>query len=143
MATYGIGTPGVVPFTGWTNTLAPGTANAGGTSGNVSFNGNTQMDDKLAKAFRNGGGSYVLKAVWLALTGAATGGTVTATSKRVLGTTGDMMGGPRPIETVTWVNRVSGANDLTALQALLNRNVFPASYPPDLSGNGGGGKGAW
>jgi hypothetical protein len=31
-------------------------------------------------------------------------------------------------------------SDVAAITALVNRNPGPASYPADLSGNGGGGK---
>lgn len=139
MATYGItATPGQVPFTGYTNTLGVTNANQGVTSGYVMNNGVFQHDDKIAKVLRNGAMSAGAKALWYALLGAATGGTATATKKQVQHVTG-APGGLVPIETVTLMNRATTAADLTAFQALMNRQVQPATYPPDLSGNGGGG----
>jgi hypothetical protein len=44
------------------------------------------------------------------------------------------------IETINIVNRATTAADLTAFQALISRVVQPSTYPPDISGNGGGGK---
>jgi hypothetical protein len=38
------------------------------------------------------------------------------------------------------VNRNTTAADVTQITALLDRTTYPASYPVDLSGNGGGGK---
>lgn len=140
MANYGVGTtPSQVPFTGYTNTLGSGVANSASASGYVYSNGVFQHDDRIAKVVRNGGMSAAMKAIWYALMGAAAGGTATASKKQVQGVTGSP-GGPVPIETVTLINRTTTAADLTAFQALMNRNVNPASYPADLSGNGGGGK---
>jgi len=141
MAVYGLGTPGQVPWTGYSNTLGAGDANKEAQSGYIAFNGITQRDEFLAKAFRNGAGSMALKALWVALTGTAVGSNATATYKRVSGMIADNnYGGVRPIETVTVVNRNTTAADDTAITALLNRNVFPSTYVADLSGNGGGGK---
>lgn len=139
MATYGIvTTPGQIPFTGYTNTLGPSVANSGSVTGFVYNNGITQNDDAIAKAIRNGGMTAGMKALWYALVGAAAGGTATATKKQVQHVTG-APGGVIPIETITLVNRTTTAADLTAFQALMNRTVFPSTYQPDLSGNGGGG----
>lgn len=139
MATYSLNTtPSQVPFTGYTNTLGPTVANSASTSGYAYSNGIFQHDDRIAKVVRNGGGSVIAKAVWYALLGAATGGTANATKKQVQHVTG-APGGLIPIETITLVNRTTTAADLTAFQALMNRTPTPASYPADLSGNGGGG----
>lgn len=139
MATYGLGaTVGQVPFTGYTNTLGPTVANSGSATGYVQNNGVFQGDDMIAKQIRNQGGAAAAKAIWYALLGAATGGTANATKKQVQHVTG-APGGLIPIETITLVNRTTTAADLTAFQALMNRTPTPASYPADLSGNGGGG----
>ena len=139
MATYGIyGTPGQVAFTGYTNTLGAGPANSASTSGYAQNNGLFQHDDKIAKVLRNGGGSLYMKAVWYALMGAAAGGTASVNKVQVRAQNGSNVGSP-VIETVSLINRATTAADLTAFQALMNRNVNPATYPPDLSGNGGGG----
>jgi hypothetical protein len=143
MATYGLQTvPGSVPFTGWTNVLGgsgPGPS-VPAASGSVMFNGITQGDDRIAKMIRQGEAGTIIKALWLALTGTAAGGNATATQKRIAGYNGDFYNSLRPIEVVTYVNRATTAADVTALAALLNRNVFPTTYAADLSGNGGGGK---
>ena len=140
MATYGLeSTPGQVPFTGYSNTLGSGQANLGATAGYVQFNGTQQGDDRLAKMFRNGAMTSAVTQLMYALLGAAPGSNATKTQTRVQGQTG-APGGLQIIETVTLVNRNTTANDLAAFQALLRRNPAPASYPVDLSGNGGGGK---
>lgn len=139
MATYGLQTtPGRVAFTGYTNTLGTNDANSGQTAGYVQNNGIFALDDWIAKQVRNTGGAAAAKALWYALLGATTGGTATATKKQVQHVSG-APGGLVPIETITLVNRVTTAADLTAFQALMNRTPTPSSYAPDLSGNGGGG----
>lgn len=78
-----------------------------------------------------------------ALIGAATGGTATFTRKRTtalvpLGGLGSA-GGIMPVETVTDINRVTTAADVTALKEMLvGVKTAPTSYPRDVSGNGGG-----
>lgn len=138
MAVYGLGTPGQVPFTGWTPTLSNGQANLGATSGYVNFNGVQQGDDRLAKMFRNGAMTLATTQILYTLLGQATGQTATKTKKQVQHVTG-APGGLIPIETINLVNRATVTNDLTAFQALVTRNPFPSTYAPDVSGNGGGG----
>ena len=140
MATYGIvTTPGQIPWTGYSNTLGGGAANQGSTAGYVAFNGVQQGDDRLAKMFRNGAMSGATTQVLYMLLGAAAGATATKTKTQVQWQQGSP-GGLIPIETINLVNRATTAADLTAFQALLRRSPTPASYPADLSGNGGGGK---
>jgi hypothetical protein len=140
MATYGLGAvPGRVPFTGYTNTMGAGAANAEATSGYVAFNGVQQGDDRIAKMLRNGGATAGVTQLLYMLLGAAAGGTAAKTKKQVQGVVGGF-GGAAPIETINLINRATTPADLVAFQALLNRSVFPASYPADVSGNGGGGK---
>src|SRR5215469_13241222 len=89
MATYGVETtPGQVPWTGYSNTLGSGAANAGSTSGYVQFNGVQQGDDRLAKMFRNGQMTAAITQLMYTLLGAAPGGTATKTYTRVQGQTG-------------------------------------------------------
>ena len=142
MATYGLGTAGFVPFTGYTNTLGLGTANGAASAGAVQFNGITQADDKIAKVLRNGAATMGATYLLYALLGQAVGATATRQKKQIKWEVGSP-GGVIPIETINVVNRTTTANDLAAFQALVTRTVFPATYPPDLAGNGGGGKGAW
>lgn len=140
MATYGLeATPGQVPFTGYSNTLGNNAANQGVTTGYVQFNGVQQGDDRLAKMFRNGQMTGAVTQLLYTLLGASAGSNATKTYSRVQGQTG-APGGLQTIETVTLVNRNTTAADLTAFQALLRRSTGPATYPVDLSGNGGGGK---
>jgi len=139
MATYGVGTPGQVPWTGYSNTLGSGAANQASTAGYVAFNGTQQGDDRLAKMFRNGAQTSAVTQLMYALLGAAVGATATKTKPQIRGQTGSP-GGLQYVDTITLVNRATTANDLAAFQALLTRQVQPPSYPADLSGNGGGGK---
>ena len=140
MAVYGLSGNNQIPFTGYTNSLGSGNANDASTSGYVQKNGIAQYDDALAKLLQSGGSSKVLRALWRALTGAAAGGTATATKAQVQATQGGNLTGVIPIETVTLVNRATTAADRTAILALLDRVVYPSSYIADASGNGGGGK---
>ena len=142
MATYGVGTAGFVPFTGYTNTLGIGTANNAAQAGAVQMNGLTQGDDKIAKVLRNGAATMGITYLMYALLGQAVGQTATRQKKQIKWEVGSP-GGVIPIETINVVNRPTIANDLAAFQALLTRGTGPATYPPDLAGNGGGGKGAW
>lgn len=139
MATYGLGGTGLISFSGYTNTLGTGQANQAGTSGAVMFNGVQQGDDRLAKMLRNGGMTGATTQLLYILLGAAPGSNATKTKAQVQGQTG-APGGLQVIETVSLVNRNTTAADLAAFQALLRRNPAPASYPADLSGNGGGGR---
>ena len=141
MATYGLETtPGQVPFTGYTNTLGNGAANVGSNAGYAQFNGVSQGDDRIAKMIaRQGGMTLAVQELLLTLLGATTGAAAFKTKPQVQGQQG-APGGLQTIETITLVNRATTANDLNAFLALANRQVQPPSYPPDLSGNGGGGK---
>lgn len=139
MATYGLNPAGGVPFTGYTNGLGSGGATEPTTNGLVYFNGFTQGDERIAKMLRNGGMSLVLRRLLQTLTGVAPGATATQTKKQIQWQQGSP-GGVIPVETVTLINRATTAADVTALQALFVRSPTPASYPVDLSGNGGGGK---
>lgn len=140
MAVYGLSGTNQIPWTGYSNTLGSGDANVGATSGFVQKNGLAQYDDKMAKLLQTTGSSKVIRALWRALTGAAAGGTATASQVRVQATQGGNTTGLIPIETVSLVNRATTAADRTAFLALLDRVVYPSSYPADVSGNGGGGK---
>ena len=87
------------------------------------------LDREMLKGFRQ---------VMIALDGVAPGGTATKTHKRVLAredTSGDLSG-KRTIETVTDVNRVTTAADVTNINANWLANVEkPASYPANGDGN--------
>ncbi len=139
MATYGLGSSGGVPFTGYTNTLGVGSAANGATTGVVQFNGIQQGDDRIVKMLRNGGGTIASTRILYTLLGAAVGANATQTKKQIKWEQGSP-GGLIPVETINIVNRATNASDLAAFQALISRVVQPSVYPPDLSGNGGGGK---
>jgi hypothetical protein len=83
----------------------------------------------------------VLTALFNGLVGAATGGNVTATHKRVqrpADTTIGGSGGLMTIETVTDINRNTVAADVTKLKEMVaGVKVRPTPMPKDLSGNGG------
>lgn len=57
------------------------------------------------------------------------------------------LGGNRPIETVTVINRATTAADITYLQDILNGEMQPGpsslTLVADAGGNGGGGKAGW
>jgi hypothetical protein len=139
MATYGFGTVGAVPFTGYTNTLGTGQANQDATAGQVYYNGLTQGDDKIVKQLRSGAATLNLRRVMTTLMGVVAGTTATQTKKQVQHVQG-APGGVVPIETINLINRATTAADVTAINALLFRNHYPATYVADVSGNGGGGK---
>jgi hypothetical protein len=139
MATYGLNVPGGVPFTGYTNTLGSGDANQSATSGLIYFNGITQGDERIAKMLRNGAKSLVLRRLLQSLVGAAVGSPAIQMKKQIQWEQGSP-GGVIPIENVTLIGRITISSDVTAIQALLSRSPTPASYPADVSGNGGGGK---
>lgn len=141
MATYGLqATPGVVAFTGYTNSLGAGPANIYSTSGQVYSNGITQNDAIMARTFRNGAATAAAIRLMRTLLGAAAGSTATKTKAQVQAVQGGNLTGVQTIETINLVNRATTAADLTAFQALLDRDVKPATYIEDASGNGGGGK---
>lgn len=81
------------------------------------------------------------QALFNALIGAATGGTATATHKRIAAASDLSVGGSggtRRIETVTDINRTTTAADVTMLKEMVyGVKTRPATYPKDLSGNGG------
>src|SRR5580765_4682192 len=128
MATYGLGSSGHVPFTGYTNTLGNGPANSDATSGYVAFNGIQQGDDRIVKMLRNGGGTIAATRILYTLLGAAVGQTAAQTKKQIKWESGSP-GGLIPIETINIVNRATNANDLAAYQALISRVVQPSTYP--------------
>jgi hypothetical protein len=139
MATYGLGSSGGIQFTGYTNTLGAGNAANGATTGFVYFNGIQQGDDRIVKMLRNGGGTIASTRILYTLLGAAVGANAAQTKKQIKWEQGSP-GGLIPVETINIVNRATNASDLAAFQALISRVVQPSVYPPDLSGNGGGGK---
>lgn len=140
MATYGIKpVPGQVAWTGYSNTLGAGPANQDATSGYVQFNGITQGDFTIQQPLGLGGQIAGVLQLLYTILGAAPGATATKTKRQVQHVTG-APGGLVPVEVITLVNRVTTAADVTAFQNLFTRANGPITYPPDLSGNGGGGK---
>lgn len=133
-----------VNFTGWTPTLGSGQpAYGNGTAaGYAQFNGQSQNDDRIAKQFRKSGmGLKILKTFFSQQIGNAAGVASGAiTYKRVLGTNGDVPRASGLVETVTQATRNTTTNDMLAFRGMINRLTAPASYPKDVSGNGGGGK---
>lgn len=88
-------------------------------------------------------GFRAMRRVLRELIGVAPGATALDTYARVRAENGDFVGGARVVETVTTVNAPTTADQVTYLNALITDGLFlqqPASYPVDLSGNGGGGK---
>lgn len=95
----------------------------------------------LSKFGRTRAGRTIAKTL-IALTGSAAGNASLNTSKRVVAATPFTMGngGLVTLEDNDAINRNTTAADVTLLDAALAREFVPASYPVDLSGNGGGGK---
>lgn len=93
-------------------------------------------------------GLRAVRELFRTLAGAATGNAASDTYVRAVAPNGiteaGSLGGARVIETVTTVNRNTTAADLTAMSDILDRYIGMdpaiASYPADLSGNGGGGQ---
>lgn len=88
-------------------------------------------------------GRAVTRALILALTGAAVGGSASATHKRVQATVnreGVDGGGVVPVETLTEISRVTVTADLTRIDAALAQSTKPSTYAADRSGVGGGAK---
>ena len=141
MATYG-NANGQIPFTGWSPTLATGSATAGGAAGSVQFNGLTQDDYRVATKLNNQS-NRAIRQLMRTLLGAAAGTTATApyTRVRAVSALSDplMLGGLVSIESTNYVNRATTTADRDALIAMLDRLNGPSSYPVDLSGNGGSG----
>jgi hypothetical protein len=85
-----------------------------------------------------------MQELMLTLNGAAAGSSASKTHARV-GHTVDpgnatVNGGVRTIETVTDVSRVTTSADKTEIDGFINETFAPATYPADVSGNGGGGR---
>lgn len=138
---------GVVPFTGFTPTLGITEASIPSASGGqVSFNGMTQEDDIIAKQLFSGM-NRVTRRLLNALIGATSGGTATETRTRTTAVQANndafCYGGIIAVETINLINRATTAADITNLKAVINRVPYPASYPTDVSGVGGGGKAGW
>lgn len=133
-----------VNFTGWTPTLGSGQpAYGNGTAaGYAQFNGQSQSDDKIAKQFRKLGPAIkVLKTIFSAQIGNVAGvNTGPIAYKRVLGTNGSVPRAAGLVETITQAGRGTTAADIAAFRGMITRVTAPASYPKDVSGNGGGGK---
>ena len=145
MATYGPN-GGVVPFTGFSPTLGVGDAATPATNGQIQFNGMTQDDNWLSYTLRRPP-NRVARRLLLTVLGAAAGANASETRARVLAqqATNDLtvLGGLVPIESVSLINRVTTATDISNLTSMLTRTPAPAAYAADASGNAGGGKAGW
>ena len=92
-------------------------------------------------------GFRAVRRLILTLNGVAPGATATDTYAQAgtnqQGPTAVGPGGVRNIDTITTVNRVTAAGDVTTITNRIIDGLFvqaPSSYPTDASGNGGGGK---
>lgn len=97
----------------------------------------------VARLFRKRG-MRMLRELIVELTGTAAGAAALQQNTRVKHPTdSDDLGGSRAVETVDLINRVTTAADATDIDTKLVVSataIAPASYPADVSGNGGGGK---
>jgi hypothetical protein len=134
---------GAVSFTGWSNTLGSANATDGVTSGSAFSSGLSNTDQRLAMLL-NKPGAKKIKALIKSLVDGAVGDSAASTYGRLTAVQGYLsaqeLGGLRAIETVTVINRVTVAGDITNLDLVLARTSKPSSYASDASGNGGGGK---
>lgn len=104
--------------------------------------GRSSQERRASRALASSG-FRGMRRVLRELMGVAPGVTAVDTYARVRAENGDFVGGARVVETVTTVNAPTTAPQVTYLNALIVDGVFlqqPASYPVDLSNNGGGGK---
>jgi hypothetical protein len=144
MSVYGVNTStgvargGQIEFTGWSPTLSIGDANAGSASGAVQFNGQTQHDYRLSYILLRRS-NRALKELLSNLIGAESASINQVVNVRVQATNA-VAGGLVPIENETIIYRDTTDDDIDMLVNLVIRTCKPSSYPPDLSGNGGGGK---
>lgn len=91
------------------------------------------------KRLVNRDGFRVITELFDSLIGAASGGTASATHKRIAeAPTGlGASGGLRTIETVTDINRATTAADITKLKEMtVGVKTAPTTYPTNLAGNG-------
>ena len=144
MATYGPNSPNGLPFTGFSPTLGVGDAVTPSTSGAVYNNGIVQQDYDINRALATGM-NRATRALFVALLGAAAGGTALSNrtwvqGQQVGGGSSPQGGGIVPLLTFAQINRVTTATDVANLQALITFVVYPPTYPLDVGGNGGGGK---
>jgi hypothetical protein len=144
MTAYGPTVPtGFIPFTGFTPTLGTVDAATPSTTGLVQFNGNTQRDGILSRELFQGP-QRIWRRLYLTLLQNNVGTNATENRTRVQAQPATFAptdyGGLVPIETIALINRNTTALDLTNVVAGLSRTPVPASYPPDVGGNGGGGK---
>jgi hypothetical protein len=95
---------------------------------------------KLARMFRARGNRPLAKLIE-ALTGAAVGGSASATYTQIPAhtTIGVAVSGGGLITpaAVTDLDRVTVTADATLVDGILEEKTYPATYPVDLSGNGG------
>lgn len=89
------------------------------------------------KRVANREGMRRFTALFNGLIGAASGSNVTATSKKITYTDGNL-DGARTAAAVTSINRNTTAADVAALKEMTYNVKTRPSYPRDLSGNGGG-----
>lgn len=107
------------------------------------------QQDKLSRRYAikrvvNRAGFRSLTELFDSLIGAASGGTALATHKQIAAAPSQAAGisgaetGQRVVETITDINRATTAADITALKEMVfGVSTRPATYPRDLSGNGG------
>lgn len=97
--------------------------------------------DRLGKLSRTRTGRVMAKLI-AEVTGSAAGNTATVGNAKVPAPTPHTYGngGLVPITTVNDINRATTAADITAIDATLAKIFAPATYPVDLSRNGGGSK---
>ena len=105
-------------------------------------NSRTKLERDVSMAFERRGGQ-VDSALAIALNGAVPGARALRSRTRVLAmrsTSGYVLGGVRPVEFETVIDRSTTVADQTAMNAIYDGTFGIAVAPVDRSGNGGGGK---
>ena len=101
------------------------------------------LEKRVSKLMRHEG-MRELKELMLTLNGATAGSAALSQYSRAatFNTVGSAPGGggQRTIDTIDAVNRNTVAADKTSIDAMLEEEFVPATYPTDPSGNGGGGQ---
>lgn len=130
-----------MPATSWSGFWGDATGSVGAYS---LLNNKSPIRNRI-KRTANRSSHRVITELFDTLIGAASGGAASATHKQVaaqdpsaLGFSSANGGGARTIETITDINRASTAADITLLKEMVfGVTTRPATYPRDLSGNGG------
>lgn len=100
----------------------------------------TPLRGRLARLMRQRG-MFVIRELIDELLGAAAGANTALVQHTQKTAEQGQQSAVPTIAAKTLINRSTAAGDITSIEAILNTSFAPTTYPTDLSGNGGGGKG--